>query len=74
MITLYELSGKNDVRFSPYCWRARMALNYKNLDFKTVPIKFTEKNLIEFSGQKFKYGNGIINPTTERTKRIIKDI
>ncbi|MFQ3361041.1 MAG: glutathione S-transferase N-terminal domain-containing protein [Alphaproteobacteria bacterium] len=52
MITLYELSGKNDVRFSPYCWRARMALNYKNLDFKTVPIKFTEKNLIEFSGQK----------------------
>ena len=29
-----------------------MALNYKKLDFKTVPVKFTEKKLIEFSNQK----------------------
>ena len=52
MIKLYELSGKNNIRFSPYCWRTRMALNYKKLDFKTVPVKFTEKKLIEFSNQK----------------------
>ena len=52
MIKLYELSGKNNVRFSPYCWRARMALNYKKLDFQSIPIKFTEKKLIEFSNQK----------------------
>ena len=50
-IQLYELVGKDDRRFSPYCWRARMALEHKGLDYETVPVRFTDKDLIAFSGQ-----------------------
>jgi len=50
-ITLYELVGRDDRRFSPYCWRTRMALAHKGLAFDTVPVRFTDKALIAFSGQ-----------------------
>jgi glutathione S-transferase len=44
-ITLYDLAGAEpDRRFSPFCWRARMALAHKGLDTKTVPWRFTEKD------------------------------
>ena len=36
MITLYELAGKNDLRFSPPCWNVKLCLLYKNIDFETV--------------------------------------
>lgn len=49
---LYELTGVGDQRFSPYCWRIRAALEHKNLDYTTVPVKFTEKSKIAFSNQK----------------------
>jgi glutathione S-transferase len=51
VLTLYELSGKNDERFSPFCWRARFAIAHKGLDAKCVPVRFTEKQLVAFSGQ-----------------------
>jgi glutathione S-transferase len=38
---LYDLAGDNDRRFSPYCWRARMALAHKGLAFETIPVPFT---------------------------------
>ena len=50
-LTLYELAGKDDRRFSPYCWRIRMALAHKGLDATFVPVHFTDKAIIEFSGQ-----------------------
>ncbi|MGB3613984.1 MAG: glutathione S-transferase family protein, partial [Elainellaceae cyanobacterium] len=51
-VTLYELAGEsNDYRFSPYCWRARLALAHKDLTVDTVPWRFTEKDAIAFSGQ-----------------------
>lgn len=49
--TLYELSGRNDRRFSPYCWRARFALAHKNLAAELVPVAFGEKEKIAFSAQ-----------------------
>ena len=49
--TLYELSGKNDARFSPFCWRSRFALAHKNLPADLVPVTFGEKQKIAFSGQ-----------------------
>jgi len=49
---LYELVGSDDRRFSPYCWRARMALAHKRLEAATVPVKFTDKEKIAFSGGK----------------------
>jgi glutathione S-transferase len=44
-IKMYDLAGAEpDRRFSPFCWRARMALAHKGLAVETVPWRFTEKN------------------------------
>ena len=51
-ITLYDLAGADDAhRFSPHCWRARMALAHKGLEVTTVPWRFTEKDVIVKTGQ-----------------------
>lgn len=50
-IQLYELAGRDDRRFSPYCWRTRMALEHKGLGYDTIPVRFTDKDIIAFSGQ-----------------------
>lgn len=50
-IQLYELVGRDDRRFSPYCWRTRMALAHKELEYETVPVRFTDKDVLAFSGQ-----------------------
>jgi len=51
-IKLYDLTAANEQqRFSPYCWRIHMALKHKRLPFETVPIRFTDKEFLEFSGQ-----------------------
>ena len=50
--TLYDLAGTNpDVRFSPPCWAIKLALKHKGLAFETVPWRFTDKNVLEVSGQ-----------------------
>ena len=41
-VILFDLAGANDARFSPYCWRARMALAHKGLDIDTRPVGFGE--------------------------------
>ncbi|MFQ5955614.1 MAG: glutathione S-transferase N-terminal domain-containing protein [Kiloniellales bacterium] len=51
-ILLYELVGRDDRRFSPHCWRSRMALAHKGLDAERVAVKLTDKDKIAFSGQK----------------------
>jgi glutathione S-transferase len=44
-ITMYDLAGvEANRRFSPFCWRARMALAHKGLEVETVPWRFTEKD------------------------------
>jgi len=49
---LYDLAGAEpDRRFSPYCWRTRLALAHKNLSVETIPWRFTEKDEIAASGQ-----------------------
>ncbi len=48
---LYDLAGADpSLRFSPYCWRIKLALAHKNLPFETIPWRFTDKDEIEFSG------------------------
>lgn len=45
---LYELSGANAaIRFSPYCWRARLSLTHKGRAFEPVPVLFTKIKEIE---------------------------
>ena len=38
---LYDLSGTGDRRFSPYCWRVKLALAHKGLAFETHAVPFT---------------------------------
>jgi glutathione S-transferase len=52
-IILFDLAGaEDDRRFSPYCWRIKMALKHKGLEFETVPWRFTEKDAIAFASSK----------------------
>ncbi len=51
-ITLYDLAAAEaDRRFSPFCWRTRLALAHKGLAVETVPWRFTDGDKIAFSGQ-----------------------
>lgn len=51
-ITLYDLAaGDPAIRFSPNCWRVRMALAHKGLEAETIPWRFTDKDAIAFSKQ-----------------------
>ena len=48
-IQMYDLAGADPaVRFSPYCWRTRMALAHKGLAVESVPWRFTEKDRLEW--------------------------
>lgn len=47
---LYELTGEDPARrFSPFCWRARMALAHKGLEAECVPWRFTETDRLAFA-------------------------
>jgi glutathione S-transferase len=49
---LYDLAAADEtIRFSPYCWRTKLALAHKNLSFESIPWHFTEKAEIAVSGQ-----------------------
>jgi glutathione S-transferase len=49
---LYDLAGADPaLRFSPYCWRAKLALAHKGLVVDAVPWRFTDRDAIAFSGQ-----------------------
>lgn len=51
-LRLYDLAGADaGRRFSPYCWRVKFALAHKGLACETVPWRFTDKDVIAFSGQ-----------------------
>lgn len=51
-IMLYDLAAADpEIRFSPYCWRTKMALVHKGLEFRTEPWRFTETATLAPSGQ-----------------------
>ncbi|HTV28809.1 MAG TPA: glutathione S-transferase N-terminal domain-containing protein, partial [Xanthobacteraceae bacterium] len=51
-LILYDLAGADAKRrFSPYCWRVRMALAHKDLPVRTISWRYTEKDRIAPSGQ-----------------------
>ncbi len=51
-LKLYDLAGAEpERRFSPYCWRSKLALAHKGFAVETIPWRFTEKDAIAFSGQ-----------------------
>jgi glutathione S-transferase len=51
-LRLYDLAGADErARFSPNCWRTRLAIAHKRLPVETIAWRFTEKEAIAFSGQ-----------------------
>lgn len=50
-IVLYDLKGKDGLRYSPYGWRVRYALAHKGITPEDVAVGFTEKEKVAFSGQ-----------------------
>ncbi len=51
-LQLFDLAGKNEaLRFSPFCWRAKMALRHKGLECEELPWRFTEKERLAATGQ-----------------------
>jgi glutathione S-transferase len=67
MLQLYDLAGANvDLRFSPHCWKARMALAHKGLEAVFVPWRFRQKDSIAFSGQ------GLV-PVLVHDKEVVSD-
>jgi glutathione S-transferase len=65
-LVLYDLVGRDDRRFSPHCWRTRMALAHKGLEHEARPTRFTEIQTI---------GNGQVKtvPAMEDDGRLIVD-
>lgn len=49
MITLYDLAFDKDLRPSPFCWRAKLALRHKGLAWRDEPCGFTEKQKVAFA-------------------------
>jgi len=51
-ITLFDLAAADpDRRFSPFCWRTKLALAHKRLTVETVAWRFIDKDVIAKSGQ-----------------------
>lgn len=50
-LTLYELGGLNDRRYSLFSWRTRMALAHKGLAVEYRPVHVSDKAAIAFSKQ-----------------------
>lgn len=66
-IQLYDLVGRDTLRpFSPHCWKAKMALAHKGLDFQSVPTSFLEVPKIE-------NGLGKIVPVIRDGDKVISD-
>jgi glutathione S-transferase len=52
MLKMYDLAAADpERRFSPYCWRVKLAAAHKGIAIETIPWRFTEKEIIAFSGQ-----------------------
>jgi glutathione S-transferase len=52
MLAMFDLAGRDsERRFSPYCWRIKMALAHKGLAVETIAWRFTDKSAIAASGQ-----------------------
>ena len=51
-IRLFDLAGAEpNRRFSPYCWRTKLALAHKGLTVETIPWRFIDTDTITMSGQ-----------------------
>ena len=48
----FDLAGHDpEIRFSPYCWKTRMALAHKGIVPTTIPWRYSDKPKIAFTDQ-----------------------
>ena len=66
MITLYDLVFDKDLRPSPFCWRAKLALKHKGLTWRDEPcglgfqiVRASRPNTVEIGGVTIKPGSWI---------------
>jgi glutathione S-transferase len=51
-MTLYELGGKKNFRYCPFCWRSLMALKHKGFDdFDRISVYYRDRTPIAFTDQ-----------------------
>ncbi|MVA98075.1 glutathione S-transferase family protein [Nitratireductor sp. CAU 1489] len=50
-MVLYELVGRDGLRYSQFSWRSRLALAHKGLDASFCPVAVSDKAALAFSGQ-----------------------
>lgn len=66
-IRMWDLAAaEDDRRFSPYCWRIKMALRHKGIEPEEIAWRFTETDRLAFSGQK-------LVPVIEDRGRVVHD-
>ena len=69
MIQLYELCGADEkLLFSPHCWKVRLSLAHKGLDYETLPVGFSELGAIEGGSGKvpvLRDGETVVNDSLE---------
>lgn len=50
-LRMYDLAGADPARrFSPYCWRVKLALAAKGLPVETIPWRFSERDVLAAHG------------------------
>jgi glutathione S-transferase len=50
MIRMYDLAGADpNRRFSPFCWRIKLALAHKRLEVETIPWRYKDRPLLAFA-------------------------
>ncbi len=47
---LHDLTATGDRRFSPFCWRTKLALAQKGLDYATRPLRFVDIDALNPGG------------------------
>lgn len=65
-IVLHDLAGVEDRRFSPYCWRARLALHHKQLDHEARGVTYADI-------QAFSEDYGSTTPVLDDNGHIVPD-
>jgi glutathione S-transferase len=66
MITLYDLLFDKDLRPSPFCWRAKLALKHKGLTWRDEPCGFGDK-------QKIAFADSQTYPVIHDAAKVVKD-
>jgi glutathione S-transferase len=60
-IERYDLAAADPrIMFSPFCWRVRMALLHKGLDFTVVPWRFSDRSATAASGDDPTYADYVL--------------